>query len=124
MKLSKTLQRIVVFKQKLLDLGVKVEDIKFDIRPGGNVWAGVRQEESKYLYFDLFGYVSSSSEKDFERDLNKVSEYFFSLSEEKRNDFIKKNSDFYVTSSNQYFDAHFLPSILMDSKIYIKNGLN
>lgn len=124
MRLSKTLQRVVAFRQKLLDLGVKAEDIKFDIRPGGNVWAGVLKEDLTYVYFDLFGYVSSSSEKELQQDLNKVFEYFSSLSDEKKKHFLKENSDFFITGTDQFFDSKFLSNVLTASKIPVKTSLN
>jgi hypothetical protein len=121
---SKPIQRALVFKQKLLDLGVKPDDIIFSITLTGNLLAGIRKKENEFLYFDLFGFLPSSSEIDLTNELNAAREYFSSLNEERKESFTNKNSKFYVSAADTEFNLKNLPELLTAAQLLPSKKLN
>jgi len=121
---SKPIQRALVFKQKLLDLGVKPDDIVFSITPIGNLLAGVRKKENEFLYFDFFGFLPSSSEVDLTNELNAAKEYFTSLNDERKESFTNKNSKFYVAKADVQFNLSNLPELLTAAQLLPGKKLN
>ena len=121
---SKPIQRALVFKQKLLDLGVKPDDIVFSITLTGNLLAGIRKKENEFLYFDFFGFIPSSSEVDLTNELNAAKEYFISLNDERKESFTNKNSRFYVAKADIQFNLSNLSELLTAAQLLPGRKLN
>lgn len=121
---SKPIQRALVFKQKLLDLGVKPDDIIFSITLTGNLLAGIRKKENEFLYFDLFGFLPSSSEIDLTNELSAASEYFISLNDERKEIFTNKNLKCYASAVDKEFNLKNLPELLIAAQLLPGRKLN